>query len=221
MIMSPFAKSIFTRTYAFTQDETWEQAAYRVADAVANNNTQREKFFDLINQRIFIPGGRYLYTAGRKIEQFSNCFGFVAEDSREGWANLLRDATICLSMGGGLGVNYSSIRSSGAPIQRMGGTASGPIALMQMVNEVARHVMAGGKRRSALWAGLNWSHGDINKFISIKDWDENIRTMKSKNFDYPAPLDMTNISRDFCQQKIFKEFTHALTTGPLSTLQRS
>ena len=84
-----------------------------------------------------------------------NCALMRAYDSREGWANLLHDATMCLSTGGGLGVNYSAIRGKGTPIKRMGGEASGPLALMQMVNEVARHVMAGGKRRSALWAGLN------------------------------------------------------------------
>lgn len=123
-----------------------------------------------------------------------NCFGLFAKDSREGWSQLLYDVTMCLSMGGGVGINFSEIRPSGSPINRMGGTASGPIALMQMVNECARHVMQGGKRRSALWFGLNWKHPDIVEFIKAKDWDENIKSMKAKKFEYPAPLDMANIS---------------------------
>lgn len=192
--LSSFAESIFRRTYAFSPDETWEQCSRRVASAVANNPDQEEKFFEMIRDRIFIPGGRYLYSSGRPLFMNSNCYGFMVSDTRESWAKLLHDVTLCLSTGGGLGVNYSACRERGAPIKTMGGEASGPLALMQMVNEVARHVMAGGKRRSALWAGLAWNHSDIYDFIRIKDWSEDLKAMKSKNFEYPAPLDMTNAS---------------------------
>lgn len=192
--LSPFAQAIFRRTYAFHENETWDECAARVAKAIALDDDQEKRFFEMIRDRVFIPGGRYLYAAGRKIPAYMNCWGFVAGDSREDWADLLRDVTLCLSTGGGLGVNYSAVRGLGTPIKRMGGTASGPLALMQMVNEVARHVMSGGKRRSALWAGLNWDHSDIDRFISVKDWDPDVIEMKSKRYEYPAPLDMTNVS---------------------------
>jgi ribonucleoside-diphosphate reductase alpha chain len=192
--MSPFAHSIFKRTYAFYPNETWEECARRVAKNIASNPQQEEQFYSIIKDRIFIPGGRYLYSAGRPKQMYQNCYAFSVDDSREGWATLLHDVTMCLSTGGGLGVNYSKLRESGSPIYGTGGKASGPIALMQMVNEVARHVMAGGSRRSALWAGLDWRHPDVEKFISIKQWDNDIRGMKQKSFEYPAPLDMTNIS---------------------------
>lgn len=212
--LSPFAATIFQRTYAITPHETWEDCAWRVSNAVARSTEQRDQFFHLIRDRIFIPGGRYLYTAGRKIFQNANCFGFVAQDSREGWAKLLHDATMCLSMGGGIGVNYSDIRPSGSKIGRMGGTSSGPIALMQMVNEVGRHVMSGGARRSAIWAGLHWKHPNIQEFIRIKNWDDDIQFMKTKKFEYPAPLDMTNIS-----VIIDNEYISNIHNGDSSTLQ--
>jgi len=192
--LSAFSKTIFERTYSFYPGETWEECARRVARTVANDHKQEEDFFRVISTRCFIPGGRYLYTSGRKKFYCSNCFGLLVEDSRESWAQLLHDVTMCLSTGGGLGVNYSLCRPSGAEIQALGGTASGPVSLMQMVNEVARHVMAGGKRRSALLGSLNWNHPDIHTFIKIKDWDEDTRLMKAKKFEYPAPLDNTNIS---------------------------
>lgn len=192
--LSPFAETIFQRSYAFHPEETWEECAARVAKTVTNDPRQEQRFFELIRDRIFIPGGRYLYTAGRPKFSNSNCYGFIAEDSREGWGQILNDAVICLSMGGGLGINYSALRCSGSPIRGMGGTASGPLALAEMTNEVARHVMAGGKRRSALWGGLNWDHPDIGAWISVKDWDDDTRWMKSRKFDAHAPLDMTNIS---------------------------
>lgn len=194
-MLSHFAETIFKRTYAFTPDETWEQCAARVAKFVADGDGKlEEEFFWAISNRKFMPGGRYLYSAGRELPQLTNCFLKKAEDSREGWGTLLDTHVRALSTGGGVGTNYSNIRPKGTPIGRYGGIASGPISLMQMVNEVARHVMAGGKRRSALWAGLNWAHPDVPDFIKLKNWSTDVKALKERDFSYPAPLDMTNIS---------------------------
>ncbi len=178
-----------------TPTETWEECAKRVASFVADGDTDLEKeFYEVIAARKFMPGGRYLYSAGREIPQLTNCFLLKAEDSREGWGNLLDKHVVALSTGGGCGTEYSSVRPKGSSISRYGGVASGPVSLMQMVNEVARHVMAGGKRRSALWAGLAWDHPDVLDFVKLKDWPTDVRALKERDFNYPAPLDMTNIS---------------------------
>lgn len=123
-----------------------------------------------------------------------NCFMFRAQDSREGWADLLHKVTSTLMTGGGAGVVYSDLRENGAPIKGTGGESSGPLSLMQMVNEIGRNVMAGGSRRSALWAGLHWNHSDVFAFMRIKDWSDDIKNMKAKDFNAYAPLDMTNVS---------------------------
>ena len=49
-------------------------------------------------------------------------------------------------------------------------------------------------RRSAIFASLNWQHGDIQDFIRAKDWTEEQRELKDRDFNFPLPLDMTNIS---------------------------
>jgi ribonucleoside-diphosphate reductase alpha chain len=194
MILSHFAETIFKRTYAFDEGETWEQCARRVARFLARDAKQEEDFFKVISERKFIPGGRYLYSAGRELPQLNNCFLFQAKDSREGWADILNKHVLVLSTGGGAGTEYSLVRGKGQPIKRFGGVTSGPVSLMSMVNEVARHVMAGGKRRSALWAGLSFWHDDIEAFIQAKNWPTEIKALKEKDFNFPAPLDMTNIS---------------------------
>jgi ribonucleoside-diphosphate reductase alpha chain len=65
---------------------------------------------------------------------------------------------------------------------------------MKIVNEIGRNVMQGGSRRSAIWAGLAWHHGDALAFARIKDWDEETRERKSRDFNHTAPMDMTNVS---------------------------
>lgn len=203
--LGSFAETIFRRTYAYSDTETWDQCARRVAKFVASgDNKLEEEFYEVISTRKFMPGGRYLYSAGREIPQVTNCFLLKAEDSREGWGELVNIAIQALTLGGGIGVEYSGIRPKGSPIKRYGGTASGPVSLMAMVNEVARHIMAGGKRRSALWAGLAWSHKDIEQFIAAKDWETGVKALKEKDFNFPAILDMTNISVRL-DDKFFKE----------------
>lgn len=124
----------------------------------------------------------------------SNCFLLRASDSREGWAELMSDVTACLMTGGGIGVDYSGLRAKGAKINRTGGESTGPIALMNMVNESGRYVMQGGARRSAIWAGLSWKHADIFDFMKVKDWSSNIHAVKQSDFNFPAPMEGTNIS---------------------------
>ena len=141
-----------------------------------------------------MPGGRYLYAAGRPLHQVQNCLLLRAEDSREGWAELQYKATMALMTGAGIGVWYGDVREADSYIAKTGGVASGPIPLMNMTNETGRNVMQGGSRRSAIWAGLPWWHPDVEDYIRAKDWPEWLREKKQEDYNVPAPLDMTNIS---------------------------
>ena len=195
-----FAKDIFLQKYSMDGQETWEQTARRVTEAVCNqlvDNQTKEKIFKLIRDRKFIPGGRYLYSAGRPFHQVNNCFLFRAEDSREGWADATYKATSALMTGGGIGFDYSALRPSGAIIKRTGGTSTGPLALMNIINETGRYVMQGGQRRSAIYGSLNWQHGDIQAFLKCKDHSPELRAAKEKDFNFPLPLELTNISVNY------------------------
>jgi len=135
-----------------------------------------------------------------------NCFLLKCEeDSREDWANLSWKAESCLMTGGGIGSDYSVYRPKNSIINRTGGLASGPLSKMKMINEIGREVQQGGSRRSAIYASLNWKHQDVQEFIHAKDWyqmkvsgtDLTIGDLKEKDFNFPAPLDMTNISVNY------------------------
>lgn len=198
--LSPFAHTILEQKYAQTKEdgtkETWDDVAERVANDVLGSVFPEDvaTMTKLIRERKFMPGGRYLYAAGRDFKAFNNCFLLRAVDSREGWAKLMYDATHCLMSGGGIGVNYSDVRPNGAVVGGLGGICTGPLALMEAVNETARQIQAGGSRRSAVYASLHWWHPDVFDFIRLKDWDEATVAAKADNFNARAPMDMTNIS---------------------------
>ena len=195
-----WAQDIYLQKYSMDRQETWADTCKRVVENVCGqllSAEDKELIYRLMRERKFIPGGRYLYSAGRPLHQVNNCFLFRAEDSREGWADLMGKITSSLMTGGGIGVDYSAVRPKGAKISRTGGECTGPIALMEMVNEAGRHIMQGGQRRSAVWAGLLWSHKDIKEFMAKKDWSDGVKTLKDQDFNFPAPLDGTNISVNY------------------------
>jgi ribonucleoside-diphosphate reductase alpha chain len=68
---------------------------------------------------------------------------------------------------------------------------------MHIVNEIGRNVMQGGSRRSAIYGSLNWRHQDVHEFLTAKDWSKEVKTLKEKDFNFPASLDMTNISLNY------------------------
>ena len=194
---SSWAQSIYLQKYSLDGQEKWADTAKRVVSNVCGqllDKKDQEGIYNLILERKFIPGGRYLYSSGRPFHQVNNCFLFRADDSREGWADLMQKVTASLMTGGGIGVDYSSLREDGALVKRTGGKSTGPIALMHMVNEAGRQIMQGGARRSAIWSGLSWKHPDIIKFINLKNWSQELKKLKETDLNFPLPMELTNIS---------------------------
>ena len=199
---SYFAWTVATSKYLHENEKTWDQVASRVATNVFGaikklgiDTYELEKLATkYIAERKFLPGGRYLASAGRNLHQIGNCLLLHANDSREGWADLGHQHFMGLMTGAGLGTVYSDVREEGASIKKTGGTATGPVSLANIMNEIGRRVMQGGSRRSALWGGLHWWHPDSMKWIRAKNWPKEIRDLKVKDYNFPASLDMTNIS---------------------------
>jgi ribonucleoside-diphosphate reductase alpha chain len=217
---SKFSEDVFNQKYAHVGCETWDALAkvlvYDVCICPERGKLlpqdEIDSLVEIIRRMYFIPGGRYLYYAGRSRKYFNNCFLLRSEeDTREDWANLSWKAESCLTTGGGIGNNYSIYREEGALLSGTGGYASGPISKMEMINEIGRKVMQGGSRRSAIYASLIHTHPDVFKFLLAKDWYDlpvlgaylengkqaTVGDLKEKDFNFPAPLDMTNISVNY------------------------
>lgn len=209
MFRSKFSEDIFNAKYAHTGCESWAALAWTVVEDVCSGHMTASEMYTLktlIRDLKFIPGGRYLYYAGRPNKFFNNCYLLRAEeDTREDWANLSWKSESCLMTGGGIGVDYSRYRAAGTPIRRTGGSASGPIPKMQMINEIGRRVMQGGSRRSAIYASLDEEHPDVDDFLRAKNWADmhvgasglTLADLKHQDFNFPAPLDYTNISVNY------------------------
>ncbi len=209
MFRSSFSETIFNQKYRHEGAETWAELSRTLVEDVCGDlmtKPDKDQLVKYMTDMKFIPGGRYLYYAGRKAKFFNNCYLLRAEeDTREDWAELSWKAESCLMTGGGIGVDYSRYRGANHTLSRTGGVSSGPVPKMKMLNEIGRHVMQGGSRRSAIYASLNWQHQDIIEFLYAKDWKRDlvgstglsVWDIKQQDFNFPAPLDMTNISVNY------------------------
>lgn len=223
---SHFARTIFKQKYAHEGAETWPELCKTLVTEVCGEFLPADEVSQLIQymtEMKFIPGGRYLYYAGRPNPFYNNCYLFRSEeDSREDWANLSWKVESALMTGGGIGNDYSIYRAEGTPISRTGGVASGPISKMEMINEIGRRVMQGGSRRSAIYASLNWKHEDVWKFLHVKDWEEypvgntglSLKDIKAQDFNFPCPLDMTNVSVNYDTDWL-EEYRRSGEVGPV------
>lgn len=217
------SETVFNQKYRHDGSWTWDALARTLANDVCKDllpASEIDAIYEAIRDLKFIPGGRYLYYAGRPVRFYNNCFLLRAEeDSREDWANLSWKSESALMSGGGIGTDYSVYRPSGTIINRTGGYASGPLPKMKMINDIGRYVMQGGSRRSAIYASLNWQHADIDEFLTMKDWHNQpagtsgltLHDLKQQDFNFPAPMDMTNISVNYDTEWLLGTFNGDLS----------
>lgn len=177
---TPLAAEIWEKKYRFRSEagEDTDLAATleRVADAVAkaekpsSRKIWRARFREALTDFRFIPAGRILAGAGtaRNVTLF-NCFVMGAiPDSLPGIFEHLRESAITLQQGGGVGMDFSTIRPLGAPVLGVGAQASGPLSFMDTWDAMCRTIMSAGQRRGAMMGCLRIDHPDIEAFIDAK-----------------------------------------------------
>lgn len=154
--------------------DTFSRAATAAASAESGGECVRQrwakKFHEAMSDFGFLPGGRILAGAGsgRQVTLF-NCF-VMAEvpDDLGGIFDGVRDAALTMQMGGGIGVDFSTLRPRGAMVHGVGAEASGPVSFMEVWDSMCRTIMSAGMRRGAMMATLRADHPDIEEFIDAK-----------------------------------------------------
>lgn len=178
---NPLAGEIWASKYRLTTgdgggdgtiEETWMRVARALAAAEApkRRTEMRERFLAALQEFRFIPAGRILAGAGsgRSVTLF-NCFvmGEIPDDLAGIFAQL-REAAVTMQQGGGVGMDFSSIRPKGWPVRGVGADASGPLSFMDVWDSMCRTIMSAGQRRGAMMGCLRIEHPDIEDFIDAK-----------------------------------------------------
>lgn len=128
-----------------------------------------KKFYKIMTDQEFIPNSPTLMNAGLRLGQLSACFVVDIEDDITSILMTNLHIGLIFKSGGGVGANYSKLRPEGDYVASTGGTASGPISFMRIIDTTTDVIKQGGKRRGANMGILEITHPDIEKFIMVKE----------------------------------------------------
>jgi ribonucleoside-diphosphate reductase alpha chain len=150
--------------YFLESETTWEELARRIG-SIYEPITD-----DIINMR-FIPSSPTLMNGGttERVGTLSSCFPMKIEDSIKDIFMAIAEGADITKAGGGIGVDFSVLRSSQENILTLNANSSGPVAFMEGFNTMLDIIRQGGRRRGAGMALLSIEHPDILQFITVKD----------------------------------------------------
>lgn len=128
------------------------------------------RFHEVMSSFEFLPAGRIISGAGTgRDTTLSNCFVMPEiPDSLSGIMQAVTDAAMTLRTGGGVGMDFSSIRPRGARVVGLDADASGPVSFMDLWHAMCGTIMSAGARRGAMMGTLRCDHPDIEEFITAK-----------------------------------------------------
>lgn len=156
----------------------WEKSPYdmwkRIGKAIASVEEDEElwyqRFFSILEDFRFVPGGRIMHGAGREdiTTTLNNCYVVaIRNDSIKAIYDAIREEAVTYKYGGGCGHDLSILRPSGSAIESTGGESCGPSGFMNLFSENTNTIAQHG-RRGANMQTLRVDHPDIDNFIGIK-----------------------------------------------------
>jgi ribonucleoside-diphosphate reductase alpha chain len=153
-----------------TVQDTWRRVARALASVEKDAAHWEQQFYSILEGFRFLPGGRILAGAGtgHRVTLF-NCFVMgTIEDSLDSIFDSLKEGALTMQQGGGIGMDFSTLRPSGVPALSVGVTASGPVSFMHIWDAMCATILSTGARRGAMMATLRCDHPDIFDFVRAK-----------------------------------------------------
>jgi ribonucleoside-diphosphate reductase alpha chain len=154
-----------------------EDVFVRLASFIASNEADdvrrthwAERFYRMLFDGRFIPGGRVLAGAGDlyRLKTLANCFVTkIQEDNIESIYNAAYECARTYSYGGGIGVDISSLRPRDSVVHNAADKSTGAVSFMELFSMTTGLIGQSG-RRGALMLTIDVKHPDILDFIRVK-----------------------------------------------------
>lgn len=142
----------------------------RVALGLSQSVEEAIRFYDLISQFKYTPATPTLFNSGTKHPQMSSCYLLtVCEDSLEGIYKSITDCALLSKYSGGIGIDWTPVRSSGSLIAGTSGLSNGIIPFLKVFDSSVHAVNQGGKRKGAAAVYLEPWHADIEAFLELRN----------------------------------------------------
>ncbi len=172
----------------------------RVAMGLAINELDREtktiEFYELLSSFDFMSSTPTLFNSGTCRPQLSSCYLSTVPDNLDGIFSAIKDDALLSKFAGGLGNDWSRVRSMGAHIKGTNGKSQGVVPFLKVANDTAVAVNQGGKRKGAMCAYLESWHLDIEEFLELRKntGDDRRRTHDMNTANWIPDLFMQRVS---------------------------
>lgn len=153
----------------------------RVSQGIHGNDiSDIYQTYNYMSLKYFTHATPTLFNAGTKYNQLSSCYLISIEDSLKNIYKTSIDEMVDIqASGGGIGCTIASIRPIDAEIKGSNGAVSnGIIPLCRVLNEQARYITQGGKRKGSIAVYVECWHVEILDFLCLRlnTGSENLRT---------------------------------------------
>ena len=176
----PIAEQIWATKYKYRSaqkdhDISLGDTFARVARGLVANERGPDRdaveaeFLEAMSQFSLLPAGRILSGCGTaRNVTLSNTFVMrTLPDSLPGIMQALTEAALTMQMGGGIGLDFSTLRPSGTPVKGLDCPAAGPLATMDVFDATCKKLVT-GMGRGAMMATLRCDHPDVEAFVMAK-----------------------------------------------------
>ena len=155
-----------------TPSQMWRRVAREIASVEEGDKRKEweDKFYWLLEDFKFIPGGRILFGAGnpRRVTLL-NCYVIpIREDSIEGIFDCAKEMARTYSFGGGVGTDISILRPKGSVVNNAAIYSTGSVSFMEIFSQTTGTIGQAG-RRGALMITIHCAHPDVEEFITVKN----------------------------------------------------
>lgn len=177
--------SKFYQSYAL-MDDSGEKFLERYEDRISitalylaqgNMEKAREYATMMINQEYQPATPTFLNSGKKRSGELVSCFLDEMGDSLSDIGYIFDSSMKLSSMGGGVSINLSKVRSRGESIKGVENCASGVLPIMKILEDIFSYANQLGARAGAGAVYLNVFHSDIMEFLDSKkiNVDEKIR----------------------------------------------
>jgi len=160
------------RTAAHLPYELPQWMWMRIAMGLAQKEEEKERsaieFYNVLSRMDLVSSTPTLFNSGTKHSQMSSCYINTVSDSLSGIFKLYSDNASLSKWAGGLGSDWTPVRSTGSRIKGTNGQSQGVIPFIKIFNDVALAVNQGGKRKGAMCAYMEIWHADIEQFFELR-----------------------------------------------------
>ena len=181
-----------------TPQAFWMRVAMGLSIKEQDCNERAIEFYNVLSNLYFISSTPTLFHSGLSHPQLSSCYLSTIQDDLQDIFKVLGDNAQLSKWSGGIGNDWTSIRSIGAPIKSTLVESQGVVPFLKIANDVTVAINRSGKRRGATCAYLEVWHAEIEDFLDLRrnTGDDRRRTHDMNTANWIPDLFMERVKKD-------------------------